>query len=141
MSALRFPFDSEGFPSLKSLSGEGSLRNLLLFVEPCYRIQILVEKTDSQYEVRINKEGSISKYVLYFQTEAEAAPKLVQKGKSALFVIEQFANEEDQTPQLSEAPGSGQNAQFQSGLVGPQARQRFKTIHHHFSKLQGSVKS
>jgi hypothetical protein len=141
MTALVLPLESEGCASLKSLAHEAWVRKNVLFVDACHRIQILTNNTNENFSMRIQREEKLAEYHFYYQNVSDLNPKLLQKTRMALDTIEAFANPGDQlgdSGNISETSCNRLN--FQSGLVGVKAQQRFKSIHDHYSKLQKSLK-
>lgn len=90
--------------------------------------------------MKIQKEEKFTEYYFYFQTESEVSQKLLQKARSALSQVEAFSNSEDQSEDSHASHPALPNGVFQSGLVGSQAQQRFKTTFYHYSKLQKVLK-
>ena len=140
MTALVLPIESVGYASLKSLALEGWIRNNILFVDACHRIQILTDKTNTHYYMKIQKEDKTTEYYFYFQNEGEVTPKLISRAKGPLEQVEAFANSEDQPAELEASQKSKEIPTVQSGLVGVQAQQRFKSTYHHYAKLQKILK-
>lgn len=134
------PLESEGFGSLKSLALESWIRNNILFVEACHRIQIQTDKTNTHYYMKIQKEEKFTEYYFYFQNESEVCSKLLQRARTALNQVEAFSNAEELPEDNHSSQAPAPNSSFQSGLVGSQAHQRFKTTYYHYSKLQKVLK-
>lgn len=142
MTALVLPIESVGYASLKSLALEGWVRNNILFVDACHRIQILTDKTSTHYYMKIQKEDKTTEYYFYFQNEGEITQKLISRAKGPMEQVEAFANSEDQPvePEGSQKSKDKEPLPIQSGLVGLQAQHRFKSTYHHYAKLQKILK-
>jgi hypothetical protein len=141
MTALVLPLETEGWASLKSFALDSWVRQNILFVDACHRIQILTSKTNANFSMRIQREDKPIEYNFYYQNESEVSPKLLEKARSALDTIHSFAKPEDQPEDIGDISEKSPNSQhFQSGLVGIRAQQRFKSIFDHYAKLQKTLK-